>query len=486
MFLIAHKAFLVAVDNNISPSFPDLPNTMNDVREVKRLLMETPSYFRITDVQEFTGTISRKAIIAAALKEFFESATNEDVLFLFWAGHGYLHQGEGYLVPVEGEPQKTDESMIKMADVKSLIDNSNAKVIISFFDTCHSGSIARSQDILRGLTLTGSGKIIIAACQSHQSAYDRNGHGAFTDYLIQGLSGMAANSNGIIDVYNLYSFISTKLSNEFQPGVQVPVLSSSTVTGQPIEIRRILTRVDEKQSAELSPETHVDNSGMSYWIGNISSEFDNFSEVRSGEYKLTMSNPPSEVENEFRKLNEQKNTVGFAVRNQACLVRVVNLNITSGSSGEKMEVELHKVEGNHESAMMDMAYGGGHSRTFSADEIATIRANRILFGDHREERLSSIGDKLLESLISNPTNASIKPVIENLIANLQNQQYKLTRIRVIAVGHLILTGTVERIEKLSFQVTEGTISDVTFIGYRKKYYSNVDPYRIEINGKVPE
>ncbi|KZS45559.1 hypothetical protein AWU65_06290 [Paenibacillus glucanolyticus] len=482
---MAYKAILVAVNNNLFPEFTDLPNTLNDVREVKRLLMETPSYFHITDVQEFTGTISRKTIIAAALKEFFESATNEDILFLFWAGHGYLYQGEGYLVPFEGETQKTVDSMIKMADVKSLIDKSKAKVIVSFFDTCHSGSIVRSQDILRGLQITGSGKVIVAACQPHQYAYDRNGHGAFTDYLIQGLSGMAANRQGVIDVYTLYSFISSKLSDEFQSGVQVPVLSSSTITGQPIEIKRIVPRVDEKQNKEFSAETDIDNSGTSYWLGNLSSEFDSFSEVRLGEYNLTLNNPNSEVENELRKLNEQKNVVGFAIRNQACLVRIVNLNITSGKSGEVIEVELHKVVGNHESAMMDMAYGGGQGRSLSADEIATIRANRILLGEPKEERYSSVGDMLLESLISNPVNASIKPVIANLIENLQKQQYKLTRIRVITVGHLILTGTVERIEKLSFKVTDGTISEVSFIGYRKKYYSNVDPFRIEITGKVP-
>ncbi|MGG4449494.1 MULTISPECIES: caspase family protein [Brevibacillus] len=481
MIPIAYKAFLVAVNKNISPDFSDLPNTINDVREVKRLLMEKPSNFDDANVQEFTGTISKKTIITAELEAFFESATNEDILFLFWAGHGYLHQGEGYLVPFDGSTH-TDSSMIRMADVKSLIDNSKAKVIFSLFDTCHSGSIARSQDILRGLQITGSGKVIIAACQPNQYAYDRNGHGAFSDYLIQGLSGAAANQDGIIDVYNLYSFISSKLSTEFQSGVQVPALYSSTLTGQPIEIRRVILRNDENQSPKGGIETILDNSGTSYWLGNISSEFDSFSEVSAGVYKLTINNPPVEVENGFRKLNEQKTVVGFAVRNQACLIRIVNMNITSGSSGDTMVVELSKVEGKHESTMMDMAYGGS-GRRLSADEIASIRAKILIFGDEDERRTSSFGDTLLESLINNPTNGSVK-VIPNLISSLQDKNYSLTRIRVITIAYLILTGTVEQIEKLSFKVTNGIISEVTFIGYRKKYYSNVDPYRIELTGEL--
>lgn len=60
----------------------------------------------------------------------------------------------------------------------------------------------------------------------------------------------------------------------------------------------------------------------------------------------------------------------------------------------------------------------------------------------------------------------------------------LTRIRVITVAYLILTGKVERIEKLSIKVTNGIIFEVNFIGYRQKYYSNVDPYLIELTGEI--
>ncbi|WP_339220464.1 caspase family protein [Paenibacillus sp. FSL H8-0332] len=480
---MAYKAFLVAVDKNASPDFSSLPNTLNDVSEVKRLLMERPSNFFDDNVQEFTGTIAKKSIVETELRAFFESATSEDILFLFWAGHGYLHEGVGYLVPFDGDTAITDTSMIRMAELKDMIDNSKAKAIISLLDTCHSGSITRSKDILRGLQITGTGKVVIAACQAHQYAYDRNGHGAFSDYLIQGLSGAAANLEGKIDIYTLYSFISSKLTAEFQSGVQVPAICSSTLDGQPIEIKRIILRSDvENQAPKSDEETIMDNSGTSYWLGNISSEHNGFSELRTGVYKLNIKNPVPEVENEFRKINDQKTVVVFAIRNQAYLVKIENITISSTSSDDVMEVELKKVEGKHETASMEMQYGGGSGRKFTSDQIATIRAERILFGDEKD-RTSFLGDMFLESLINSPINGSLK-VVPNIISSLQNEGYSISRIRVMTVGYLILTGTVERIEKLNFKIKDGTITEVFFTGYRTKQYSNVDPSRIELNGQI--
>lgn len=64
--------------NNVN----DLPNTVNDAIELKRLLLEAPSYFKEKDVLVFQGSISRGNILLSALKSFFESAVDTDVLFL--------------------------------------------------------------------------------------------------------------------------------------------------------------------------------------------------------------------------------------------------------------------------------------------------------------------------------------------------------------------------------------------------------------------
>lgn len=469
---MAYKTFLVAANLNIAPECMDLPNTLNDVREIKRLLTESPSYFQERDVQEFTGNIVTKGIITSALQSYFESATEDDVLILFWAGHGYLHNGEGYLVPYEGRTNNVEDSMIRMTTVRNWINQSSAKAVIAFFDTCHSGSIVRGQDILRGLEITGTGKVIIAACEASQFAHDRNGHGAFTDYLIQGLSGAAANPNGVIDVYTLYSFITNKLETEYLD--QTPTFSTSTLNGSPIEIKRIIHR--EQQTTTSYELEVISNSGTSFWLGKICDEFNCFTEVSQGNYKMVIQNPSPTVENEIRALNEEKNTVVFAIRNQASLVRVVNLNVTTENQVDIIEIDLEKVKGNHEVSMPGLAYGSLNGNRLSDDEIAELRAKRILSCDTVLQ-----DDIILESLITRPTNSSIKLISPNLIKDLQDKNYSPTRIRVLTIGHLILSGTVEHIEHLNFFMQEGKMTKIDFIGIRKKYYKNVEAYRIALS-----
>lgn len=480
---MAYKAFLVAANLNIDPGFSSLPNTLNDIREIKTLLTEEPSNFNDANVQVYSGNIVKNLTISFALQDFFQSAIEDDILFLFWAGHGYLHNAEGYLVPHDGLSNDAANTMIKMHDVKNWIENCNAKTIITLLDTCHSGAIVRGHEVLRGIEVSGTGKVIIAACQSSQYAYDRGGHGAFTDYLIQGLSGAAANADGIIDIYNLYSYITTKLSAEFS-GKQIPVLNSSTLSGVPIEIKRITSRV-EKNSLLIQVHTEeIDSSHSSFWLGTLSYDYDNLIELTPSLYKMTIFNPTNTVERELRELNRQKNAVPFAFRNRAYLVRVRNSNLAVENGIEKIEVELEVVNGTHNSESLEMSVGIGMGKTITANEIAKMRAERILLNIPSSSNTGDITNSLLESMIIRPTNGSIKEIIPNLISASQDKQCSPTQIRAIAIGFLILTGTVEYIEQLKFTLENGIISSVHFVGIRKKYYDNVNSYKIEIQGKV--
>lgn len=125
-----------------------------------------------------------------------------------------------------------------------------------------------------------------------------------------------------------------------------------------------------------------------------------------------------------------------------------------------------------------MSVGGALGKTLTADDIAMLRIRRILFGEKVVP--SGYGDTLVESMISRPTNAKIQ-VMPNIISSLASQGYTLEKIRVMIVGSLILTGTIDKIESLSITLDKGIITKIHLIGYRPKYYSNVDPKKIEVN-----
>lgn len=86
-------------------------------------------------------------------------------------------------------------------------------------------------------------------------------------------------------------------------------------------------------------------------------------------------------------------------------------------------------------------------------------------------------------VISHPTNTKIQ-VIPNIISSVASQRYTPEKIRAMIVGSLILTGTVDKAETLSLTLDNGVITKIHLIGYRPKYYSNVDPKKIEANKAI--
>lgn len=477
---MGYKALIIAVDQYNSAN--GLPNTVNDALEIKRLLLESPSFFKEQDVQVFQGSISRGNILLSALKSFFESAVDKDVLFLFWAGHGAFINNEGYFVPFDGDIHSPNISMIKMSEVRDLIDQTTANTVLSFFDTCHSGAITRNiqQDMYRGLEVKGSGKVLIAACTESQYAWDRAGHGAFTDYLIRGLEGEAADRNGDIDVYNLYSFVSKKLNEEF--GDQSPVIKS-TLNGEPLLIKRTTIR-SELTSVKIATNSieQINSSGLSFWLGPIIADYDEFHRKNKGEYQITLINPDSKIEQALKEMRDRdRDRYPFAIRDEADIVSIENIDIRSTREGTYIVVNLIGTGESNNSIFSEMSVGGGMGKTLTPDDIAMLRIRRILFGE--KVIPSGYGDSLVESMISQPTNAKIK-VIPNIITSLASQRYTPEKIRVMIVGSLILTGTIDKIETLSLTLDNGVITKIYLIGYRPKYYSNVDPKKIEVNEAI--
>lgn len=473
---MVYKALIIAVDQYNSAN--SLPNTVNDALEIKRLLLESPSFFKEQDVQVFQGSISRKTILLSAIKSFFESAVNTDVLFLFWAGHGAFVNNEGYFVPFDGDIYSPNISMIKMAEVRDLIDQTAATTVLSFFDTCHSGAITRNiqQELLRGLEVKGSGKVLIAACTASQYAADRAGHGAFTDYLIRGLEGEAADRNGDIDVYNLYSYVSKKLNEEILD--QNPVIKS-TLNGKPLLLKRTINR-SQLTSEKENEIQNINSSGLSFWLGSIITDYDEFYSKNKGEYQITLINPDSKIEQALKDMRGG-DRYPFAIKDEADIVSIEDIDIRSTREGTYIVVNLKGTGESNNSIFSEMSVGGALGKTLTADDIAMLRIRRILFGE--KVLPSGYGDTLVESMISRPTNAKIQ-VIPNIISSLASQGYTLEKIRVMTVGSLILTGTIDKIESLSITLDNGIITKIHLIGYRPKYYTNVDPKRIEVNEEI--
>lgn len=157
------------------------------------------------DVKLITDTCSRDC-----LKENIQALFNDeaDVALLYFSGHGADEDG-GYLVTTDFDASCYG---VKMTDVLDLANSSRCRNKVIILDCCFSGQMGESL-LVNNSSVLGEGVTIMAASRPWQSSMEDADiqHGVFTDLLIQGLKGGAADISGNITPASLYSFVDQSL-----------------------------------------------------------------------------------------------------------------------------------------------------------------------------------------------------------------------------------------------------------------------------------
>lgn len=229
--MIERKALVVGIN-----TYPDNPlrNCVNDAEEIAGVL-EMPEYgFKVTTLLDQNAT---RRTMLSELQSLF-SGTPDFVVFYF-AGHGIVNEFSTFLATIDTDPIDVgvDLDFLRRLANSRLAEDTTGIILL---DCCHSGtahvrrfpgSNARSflpGDIDRALALPGAGKVVIAACQPHELSYEEPSlqHGAFTYYLLEGLYGDAADSEGKVTVPSLYDYVSQRFTGVTR---QIPVFRGDIV-----------------------------------------------------------------------------------------------------------------------------------------------------------------------------------------------------------------------------------------------------------------
>lgn len=154
---------------------------------------------------------------------------------------------------------------------------------------------------------------------------------------------------------------------------------------------------------------------------------------------------------------------------------------------EVWNIELQPVKNKYGSSTgsFELAYNG-----YSADDIAELRARRILLNEELLPYLSSgnmdsnLNDTLLEVLIqgNNPIKVITSPLPLLYAQAKHNIPEFLVAARLYTVMWLILSGTIERIYQLDLQMEEAAKLTVKFEGQRTRQYINITPPIIRVEG----
>ena len=225
------KALVVGINNYPNAS---LAGCINDASAFGAII-ETHGNGDPNFAVRLCTDVPTKGKLIELLQELFKGES--EVALFYFSGHGFENDLGTYLVTPDAA--KLDVG-VSMSDLLVMANNSNAANRIIILDCCHSGAVGTSK-VTGGVTTSiNRGVTILTASKSDESAMEVNGHGVFTNLLIDALQGGAADIRGDITPGSIYSYIDQALG----PWEQRPVFKTNII--EFISLREITPKVPKE------------------------------------------------------------------------------------------------------------------------------------------------------------------------------------------------------------------------------------------------
>ena len=171
------------------------------------------------------------ACVRKAIARFFDAKHRDDLLLLYFSGHGVRdEQGHLYLAVRDTERAVLAGTAIEASYVTTRMDRSASKRLVLVLDCCHSGAFGLGAKSAQGATVgtasafegTGRGRVVLTATDSTQFAWEGDQvigdveNSLFTHYLIEGLRTGAADrdEDGQITIDELYDYVYDHVLND--------------------------------------------------------------------------------------------------------------------------------------------------------------------------------------------------------------------------------------------------------------------------------
>lgn len=183
---------------------------------------------------DFTTQPPTLDVVRRSLQRIVFQAQSHDSVILYFSGHGVVESSTQQPVLCMADTNTSDlmTTGLGMQELLQMLGHSSAHQQLLCLDTCHSGNMVllggnrgrardveasqtslnstpKFMDLLRQRAAKSKGFCALLSCDRGQQSWEfpELGHGVFTYYLMQGLLGAAADSQGIIEADGLYKYV---------------------------------------------------------------------------------------------------------------------------------------------------------------------------------------------------------------------------------------------------------------------------------------
>lgn len=174
--------------------------------------------------------------IIRAMRHVFLKADENDVVLLYYSGHGI--QGAFLPADFDGYNNKLNHD-----EVKELFRETKAKHKICLADACHAGTLTAMrapdktiQNYYKAFEESNGGTALLLSSKADEFSLEDQGlrQGIFSHYLIRGLKGEAdLNNNKIVTIQELFDFVYTKVV-KYTANAQTPSITGNYDKDMPV------------------------------------------------------------------------------------------------------------------------------------------------------------------------------------------------------------------------------------------------------------
>lgn len=242
-------AVVIGISDYAHPEIQDLRYADRDAQQFADFLISDRAGLGGFDRENVLLLLNEDATyrrLRGALYEFLKQPTEDDVVYVFWAGHGTPdpdRQSDLYLLPYDAEPDNIASTAIRMETLADALDRTLAKDKIVITDACHSAGVGMrgtralganpiNDAFLSRLAMSTGGTVTVTSAGANELSSEGpqwgNGHGAFTHFLLEGLRGAAdTDADAIVDVREMYEY-AREHTRRATDNAQTPTISQTS------------------------------------------------------------------------------------------------------------------------------------------------------------------------------------------------------------------------------------------------------------------
>ena len=209
-----------------SQNLTSLQYSALDCKGLGEALKEATASFASKEViihHDFVSQRPQLAAVQQGIQHIVKSAGKDDTILFYFSGHGVLETRtqQVTLCLADTDTQQLLETGLPLNNLLQQLSGCAASQQLIWLDACHSGGMtlrgtassanpsSQLVEVLRHKAAESKGFYALLSCDRAQQSWEfpELGHGVFTYYLMKGLRGEAADSQGVIEADALYQYV---------------------------------------------------------------------------------------------------------------------------------------------------------------------------------------------------------------------------------------------------------------------------------------